>query len=323
MPYTTEDLRGASGGGFGNQTRDQINIKMRQSPAWQNAIRSVGGFRPDGVVSLNKQQQQQVAQLMGIPTSDFHIDQAGNISDFHGWKGLPTAAKIAIIGGATAATLGAAGAFSGGAGAASAAGGGAGAGAGGGGGLLASSAIPGLAGAGAPGAVGGGLAAGGNLAALGSTAAGGASALSGGGEGMRKFGFGGLKKFFGGNSREILGLAGGFASSKSAADAERYKADMDDRRRLAEQIAKREEFRLNAPRTSAQQAAFGDFLSNYKPYVPSNMGPESTWAKPISGEGFGENARSAGSALGAEALRRLLEKDYNYQLPNVGGKGYA
>ena len=114
---------------------------------------------------------------------------------------------------------------------------------------------------------------------------------------------------------QILGAAGGFANAKAAAAAERYKADMDDRRKLADQIAKREEFKLNAPRTSAQQAAFGDFLSNYKPYVPSNMGPESTWAKPISGEGFGANAQASGRALGEEALRRLLEKDYNYQLP--------
>ena len=133
---------------------------------------------------------------------------------------------------------------------------------------------------------------------------------------MAALGFlGKIGKFLKSGAREVLGTAGGFANAKAAADAERYKADLDDRRRLADQIAKREEFRLNAPRTSAQQAAFGDFLSSYKPYVPTNMGPESTWARPISGEGFGAGAQSAGQVLGEEALRRLRERDYNYQLP--------
>lgn len=101
------------------QERDIINPKMRASPLWRNAVQAMG-LDPDGPLTLSKLQQQQLAQAMGLPDK-VHIDPAGNINDFHGWKGLPTAAKIAIVTGAAIGTAGAAGAFGGGAAAASAA----------------------------------------------------------------------------------------------------------------------------------------------------------------------------------------------------------
>lgn len=107
--------------------RDAINPQMRASALWRDAIRGMG-LNPDGPLNLSKAQQQMLAQAMGLP-NDVHIDQAGNINDFHGWKGLPTAAKVGIVGGAAALTAGAAGAFGGGA-AAGAAGAGTGVGTG-------------------------------------------------------------------------------------------------------------------------------------------------------------------------------------------------
>ena len=88
MGYTSKQLDSRS-------KRDAINLKMRASPEWRGAIQSLG-LNPDGPLKLNKDQQRSVAQRFGLPEDDFHIDPAGNINDFHGWKGLPTAAKIAI-----------------------------------------------------------------------------------------------------------------------------------------------------------------------------------------------------------------------------------
>lgn len=101
--------------------RNRVNEAMRASDVWRSAIRNMG-LDPDGPLKLSKSQQQQLEQVLGVPTSDFHIDPAGNINDYHGWKGLPTAAKIGAIAAAALGTAGAAGAFGGGAGAASAAG---------------------------------------------------------------------------------------------------------------------------------------------------------------------------------------------------------
>lgn len=93
--------------------RNQINEAMRASQEWRTAIQQMG-LNPDGPLKLTKTQQQQLGRQLGLPLSDFHIDPAGNINDFHGWKGLPTWAKVAIISGAAVGTAGAAGAFSGG-----------------------------------------------------------------------------------------------------------------------------------------------------------------------------------------------------------------
>lgn len=88
MGYTSKQLDSRG-------KRDAINLKMRASPEWRGAIQSLG-LNPDGPLKLNKDQRRSVAQRFGLPEKDFQIDQAGNINDFHGWKGLPTAAKIAI-----------------------------------------------------------------------------------------------------------------------------------------------------------------------------------------------------------------------------------
>ena len=92
MAYTSKQLDSRS-------ERDQVNVRMRASPEWRSTIQSFG-LNPDGPLKLTKTQQQAVARRFGLPESDFHIDPAGNINDFHGWKGLPTAAKVAIIAGA-------------------------------------------------------------------------------------------------------------------------------------------------------------------------------------------------------------------------------
>lgn len=105
-----------------DRERDLINPQMRASAPWRNAIRAMG-LNPDGPLKLSGSQRQSLARTMGLP-NDVHIDQAGNINDFHGWKGLPTAAKVAIVTGAAVGTAGAAGAFGGGAAGASAASGG-------------------------------------------------------------------------------------------------------------------------------------------------------------------------------------------------------
>lgn len=95
--------------------RNQLNLAMRQQPWYQDWFQQ-RGLDPN-MVKLNDQQRTELQRLVVsrgfLDPSDGHIDQAGNVSDFHGWKGLPTAAKIAIAGGVTAATLGAAGAFTG------------------------------------------------------------------------------------------------------------------------------------------------------------------------------------------------------------------
>lgn len=151
--------------------RNKVNTAMRATPQWRDAITAMG-LNPDGPLKLNKAQQQSLAKQLDIPTDDFHIDPAGNINDFHGWKGLPTWAKVAVISGAAIGTAGAAGTFGGGAGAAGAGAGG-GAGATTAGGTLASTALPGLAGTGmavtAPAAVTGGLTTGGVLGLTGVT----------------------------------------------------------------------------------------------------------------------------------------------------------
>ena len=89
MAYTSKQLDS-------RKERDQVNVLLRASPEWRSTIQSFG-LNPDGPLKLTKTQQQAVARRFGLPESDFHIDPAGNINDFHGWKGLPTAAKVAII----------------------------------------------------------------------------------------------------------------------------------------------------------------------------------------------------------------------------------
>lgn len=95
--------------------RNQLNLTIRQQPWYQEWFASKG-LDPN-MVKLNDQQRKELQQLVVqngfLDPSDGHIDPAGNVSDFHGWKGLPTAAKIAIGAGVTAATLGAGGAFTG------------------------------------------------------------------------------------------------------------------------------------------------------------------------------------------------------------------
>lgn len=90
--------------------RNRVNEALRASPQWRSAIQQMG-LNPDGPLRLTGDQQRSLGMQLGLPLSDFHIDGAGNINDFHGWKGLPTWAKVAAIGGATAATLGATGGF--------------------------------------------------------------------------------------------------------------------------------------------------------------------------------------------------------------------
>ena len=157
MPIDTSNLDNAT-------TRDQVNQAMRKSPEWRQAIQAMG-HDPDGPLKLTGDEQKRLAQQMGLNSNDFHIDGAGNINEHHGWSGLPTWAKVAIIAGGTVATAGALGAFGG----AAAAGEGLASG-GGAVGAMGGSAALGT-GAGVAGATGGGL---GTIGALAS----GASTLS-------------------------------------------------------------------------------------------------------------------------------------------------
>jgi len=92
--------------------RDRINPMLRASSQWRSAIQRMG-LSPDGPLRLTRDQQRSLGTQLGLPLSDFKIDGAGNINDFHGWKGLPTWAKTAIIAGAAVGTAGAGGMFSG------------------------------------------------------------------------------------------------------------------------------------------------------------------------------------------------------------------
>ena len=148
--------------------RDRINPMLRASPQWRSAIQQMG-LNPDMPLRLTGDQQRSLGTQLGLPLSDFKIDAAGNINDFHGWKGLPTWAKTAIIAGAAVGTAGAGGMFSGAPGAF-----GLGTGGGGGGALAGGAAfdaapvgatgiVPGLAGAGGPAGYAPGAASGGGL----------------------------------------------------------------------------------------------------------------------------------------------------------------
>ena len=81
--------------------RNRINTAMRSSPEWRSAIKAMG-HNPDGPLRLSKSEQRQLGTMLDLPMDDFHIDPAGNINDYHGWKGLPTWAKVAIVGGTAA-----------------------------------------------------------------------------------------------------------------------------------------------------------------------------------------------------------------------------
>lgn len=100
------------------EARNKLNIAIRSEPWYQDYFTQRG--LDQNKVKLSKEQQQELQQLVVskgfLDPSDGHVDAAGNVSDFHGWKGLPTAAKVAIIAGAAAGTAGAAGAFGGGGG---------------------------------------------------------------------------------------------------------------------------------------------------------------------------------------------------------------
>jgi hypothetical protein len=105
MAYTSSQLDSVA-------ERNRVNDALRASDQWRSAIRAMG-LNPDGPLQLTKAQQTQLGQQLGLPLSDFHIDPAGNINDYHGWKGLPTWAKTAAIAGAAVGTAGLGGMFSG------------------------------------------------------------------------------------------------------------------------------------------------------------------------------------------------------------------
>lgn len=91
--------------------RNAINLKMRQTPWYQGYFRA-RGLNPNQV-KLSDRQRSELAALAaqnGMPlSSGSHIDSAGNVNISHGFAGLPTWAKIAIVGGAAATGLGFAG----------------------------------------------------------------------------------------------------------------------------------------------------------------------------------------------------------------------
>lgn len=183
MAYTSAQLQSKA-------QRDKVNESMRASPQWRDAIKGMG-LNPDGPLKLNGDQQKRLAATLGLPTSDFHIDGAGNINDYHGWKGLPVAAKVAIIAGAAVVTAGAAGAFSA---------------------PAAEMAVTTTAGGGIPAATGGALTATGAVAGTGATAAGTTAAVTGGGA-AAKTGFAALAKKY---APEALSIGSSVAKGAAA-----------------------------------------------------------------------------------------------------------
>jgi hypothetical protein len=115
---------------------DQLNQLIATDPQIQQIIAGVWGTTPvnqrPGDTPKNLEQKNDAAskqiasvlQSRGIqlPSHTFINPRSAAVEHMHGWAGLPTAAKVAIIGGAALATGGALGAF-GGLGAAGGAGG--------------------------------------------------------------------------------------------------------------------------------------------------------------------------------------------------------
>lgn len=101
---------------------NQFNLQMRAQP-WYQQWFAERGLNPNQV-KLNDRQQEElkrtIEQRAGFKfPGDMKIDPAGNLNEKGGWAGLPTWAKVAIIGGAAVATGGALGAFGGAGGATS------------------------------------------------------------------------------------------------------------------------------------------------------------------------------------------------------------
>ena len=92
---------------------------------------------------------------------------------------------------------------------------------------------------------------------------------------------------------------------------EKRQADMFARNQLAQLVAQRENFRLEAPRVRAEQAAFGSGLSNWQPRQMAQLGPESSrFAAPPPRNPFAGAAQDAGAALAVGARGRLGQDDY-------------
>lgn len=179
---------------------DALNQLIATDPQIQQIVKSVWGDTPanqrpgdtpKNLEAANQQASQQIASVLQsrgiqLPKHTFINPRSAAVEHEHGWAGLPTAAKVAIIAGgalATGGALGAAGAFGGAAGAAGGAGG-AGAASGVGAAGAAGAAIPSLAVAGGlpAGAFGAGIAGTGAMTgALGAAGAAGGTSMGLGG----------------------------------------------------------------------------------------------------------------------------------------------
>lgn len=159
--------------------RNALNQELWKQPWYRDWYASKGkvidGRTPVRLTGAERAELSQVMAAHGMPLSEgLVLDSSGNVNAHHGWAGLPTWAKVAIIGGAAVATAGAAGAFGGAAGGVSGAAGSA-AGSAGASGLFGAGLSAGLGGA-----TGGGLAAtGGGTSGAAGRATGGAAASSG------------------------------------------------------------------------------------------------------------------------------------------------
>ena len=208
--------------------RNQLNATLWAQPWYQEWFASKG-INKGGKVNLNDQERKELQQLVVqngfLDPSDGHIDPAGNVSDFHGWKGLPTAAKIAIGAAVAAGTLGAGGAFTGAPGAFGM-GGGAGVGSGGmGAGLGAATA------GNAAHVAGGGLMMGSGMAGAAPTLVGGSTALAGGTSAALKGGST-ISKLLGGGAQKYADVGKMFQSfANDEANYRTSQADSNNRNR--------------------------------------------------------------------------------------------
>jgi len=231
------------------------------------------------MVRLNDQQREELKKLVETKSGyklpgDMKIDPAGNLNEKGGWAGLPTAAKLAIIAGATVATAGAAGAFSGPTAASSAIGSGST--------TLGSMAVPELTTAAIPGLFGSGATAG--TGGLMSTLAGAINNPA-------------FRSIASGAGR-VIGQMGQASAQNRGAETEAQLAH--DQLSLAAQRERR-----SAETDTYRKSLFGQLAAGYQ---PSQRPPG---AEGRNSEGFiTPEAREAGRLLYDQAMNRMRTQDY-------------
>jgi hypothetical protein len=270
----------------GEKELNDFNISMRSQP-WFVEWHRARGLNPggNGNRKLSGREQNELEQMViqhmfdGRKPEGMTIDSGGSLNQKGGWAGMPTWAKIAVIGAATVATAGAAGAFSGGAAAGSAAAGG-------------GSAIPTIGST----ALGTGMATAapsiaGSTAAIGGGAAAAAPSLMGRIAGFAK------NPLVQAGSRMLAGAADASAQNRGATIDAQLAHDQLNLQ------AQRE--RRDAETDAYRKSLFGQLAEGYQPS-----------SRPAGAEGrhpqgfITDEARQAGSLMTDIAMNRMKTNDY-------------